>query len=82
MLYAYKIINNEFDIVNEIENMEEYKDLLQLKRYINHMPKEIRNKISNKSKIDKVLNEVDPTTTNYVKYRNEIKEIAANKIEK
>ena len=61
-------LNDKFD--EEKIPYDDYRDLLQLIRFVNGLPEIYKSKIKNLGYFEKVINELDDTIQNFAEYKN------------
>lgn len=68
-IYFCKLfLNDKFD--EEKIPYDDYRDLLQLIRFVNGLPEIYKSKIKNLGYFEKVINELDDTIQNFAEYKN------------
>ena len=61
-------LNDKFD--EEKIPYDDYRDLLQLIRFVNGLPEIYKSKVKNSGYFEKVINELDDTIQNFAEYKN------------
>lgn len=68
-IYFCKLfLNDKFD--EEKIPYDDYRDLLQLIRFVNGLPEIYKSKVKNSGYFEKVINELDDTIQNFAEYKN------------
>lgn len=68
-IYFCKLfLNDKFD--EEKIPYDDYRDLLQLIRFVNGLPERYKSKVKNSGYFEKVINELDDTIQNFAEYKN------------
>jgi DEAD/DEAH box helicase domain protein len=68
-IYFCKLfLNDKFD--EEKIQYDDYRDLLQLIRFVNGLPEIYKSKVKNLGYFEKVINELDDTIQNFAEYKN------------
>lgn len=68
-IYFCKLfLNDKFD--EEKITYDDYRDLLQLIRFVNGLPEIYKSKVKNLGYFEKVINELDDTIQNFAEYKN------------
>ena len=68
-IYFCKLfLNDKFD--EEKIPYDDYRDLLQLIRFVNGLPEIYKSKVKNLGYFEKVINELDDTIQNFAEYKN------------
>lgn len=71
-IYFCKLfLNDKFD--EEKIPYDDYRDLLQLIRFVNGLPEIYKSKVKNLGYFEKVINELDDTIQNFAEYKNKFK---------
>ena len=80
-VYLFNINKDTNDIWFYFDDYSaDFQSLLQFKRFINHLPKEYRQKIADKEIFDAIINNIDETSNNFLQAKANIKDVLGKEV--
>ena len=80
-VYLFNINKDTNDILFYFDDYStDFQSLLQFKRFINHLPKEYRQKIADKEIFDAIIDNIDETSNNFLQAKANIKDVLGKEV--